>query len=204
MSHPDKTMLLLLDNYDSFTYNLAQLFGELGCELLVKRNDEITPDELAALAPTHICISPGPGTPADAGMSKEVIARFGEEIPILGVCLGHQCIAEAFGGKVIGSRRLMHGKSSIIYHDEDPIFSGLPMPFEAGRYHSLAVERDSLPSCLKVIAETGEDEIMALRHRHFPIYGLQFHPESILTSHGKKILNNFLTLPRPAKETTAR
>ena len=187
-------MLLLLDNYDSFTYNLAQYFGELGCELLIRRNDGIAIDEIAALAPSHICISPGPCTPHEAGISKEVIMRFGEKIPILGVCLGHQCIAEAYGGKVVRTPRFIHGKSSGIHHNGAPIFSGLPTPFEAGRYHSLVVEADSFPSCLEVIAQTDGNEIMALRHREFPVYGVQFHPESILTPDGKKILINFLTL----------
>jgi anthranilate synthase/aminodeoxychorismate synthase-like glutamine amidotransferase len=187
-------MLLLLDNYDSFTYNLAQYFGELGCELLVKRNDEIAADEIAALSPSHICISPGPCTPREAGISKEVVLRFGQKIPILGVCLGHQCIAEAYGGKVVRAPRLVHGKSSLIYHNGASILSGLPTPLEAGRYHSLIVETDSFPPCLEVIAQTDGNEIMALRHREFPVYGVQFHPESILTPDGKKILTNFLEL----------
>jgi anthranilate synthase/aminodeoxychorismate synthase-like glutamine amidotransferase len=189
-----KPMLLLLDNYDSFTYNLAQYFGELGCELVIRRNDEIVPDEIDTLAPTHICISPGPGTPREAGISEEVIVRFGNRVPILGVCLGHQCIAEAYGGNVIRTSRLMHGKSSVIHHNNASIFSGLPMPFEAGRYHSLIVDADSFPSCLEVIAQANGDEIMGLRHRDFPVYGVQFHPESILTPEGKKILTNFLAL----------
>lgn len=187
-------MLLLLDNYDSFTYNLAQYFGELGCELLVRRNDQISLDEIAGLAPHHICISPGPCTPREAGISKEVVARFGPRIPILGVCLGHQCIAEAYGGKVVRAERLLHGKPSTIHHDMMALFSGLPTPFVAGRYHSLIVERDSVPSCLKVTAQTDESEIMAIRHETFPVYGVQFHPESILTPDGKKILTNFLAL----------
>jgi anthranilate synthase/aminodeoxychorismate synthase-like glutamine amidotransferase len=187
-------MLLLLDNYDSFTYNLAQYFGELGCGLSIARNDAITIDQIATLAPCHICISPGPGTPREAGISKEIVVRFGKQIPILGVCLGHQCIAEAYGGKVLHAPRLMHGKSSLIYHNSASILSGLPMPFKAGRYHSLIVEADSLPSCLEVIAQTDGNEIMALRHREFPVYGVQFHPESILTRDGKKILTNFLEL----------
>ena len=187
-------MLLLLDNYDSFTYNLAQYLGELGCELVISRNDEISTDAIARLAPSHICISPGPCTPREAGISKEVIVRFGEEVPILGVCLGHQCIAEAYGGKVVRAERLMHGKSSVIRHNGTPLFSDLPTPFEAGRYHSLIVEPDSLPSCLEITAQTDEGEIMALRHREFPVYGVQFHPESILTPAGKKILINFLAL----------
>jgi anthranilate synthase/aminodeoxychorismate synthase-like glutamine amidotransferase len=187
-------MVLLLDNYDSFTYNLAQYFGELGCELVVTRNDAITIDQIAASAPSHICISPGPGTPQEAGISKEVIVCFGKKIPILGVCLGHQCIAEAYGGKVIRASHLMHGKSSLIHHNSESILSGLPTPFEAGRYHSLIVETNSFPSCLEVIAQTDRREIMALRHRDFPVYGVQFHPESILTFEGKKILANFLAL----------
>jgi anthranilate synthase/aminodeoxychorismate synthase-like glutamine amidotransferase len=187
-------MLLLLDNYDSFTYNLAQYFGELGCELFVARNDEITIDQIAALGPSHICLSPGPCTPTEAGVSKEVVARFGRQIPILGVCLGHQCIAEAYGGKVVRASRLMHGKWSLIHHDGASIFSGLPTPFQAGRYHSLIVESDSLPSCLEVIAQTEEGDIMAVRHTDFPVHGVQFHPESILTPDGKNILINFLAI----------
>ena|ERR1700730_10612878 len=187
-------MLLLLDNYDSFTYNLAQYFGELGCELLIKRNDQISIDEIEKLTPSHICISPGPCTPREAGISKDVVVRFGEQIPILGVCLGHQCIAEAYGGKVVRASKLMQGKSSVIRHNGAAIFSGLPTPFEAGRYHSLIVESDSFPSSLEVIAKTDEGEIMALRHREFPVYGVQFHPESILTPDGKKILTNFLAV----------
>ena len=187
-------MLLLLDNYDSFTYNLAQYFGELGCELVISRNDEISTDAIARLAPSHICISPGPCTPREAGISKDVIVRFGEQVPILGVCLGHQCIAEAYGGKVVRAERLMHGKSSVIRHNGTPLFSDLPMPFAGGRYHSLIVEPDSLPQCLEITAHTDEGEIMALRHREFPVHGVQFHPESILTPAGKKILINFLAL----------
>jgi anthranilate synthase component II len=187
-------MLLLLDNYDSFVYNLAQYFAELRCDLIVKRNDEISSGEIAALAPSHICISPGPCTPGEAGISKEVILRFGEQTPILGVCLGHQCIAEAYGGKIIRASRLVHGKTSVIRHHATSLFAGLPPRFEAGRYHSLIVERESLPPCLEVMAQTDDGEIMALRHRQFAVYGLQFHPESILTPEGKKILANFLTL----------
>jgi para-aminobenzoate synthetase component II len=190
-----RSMLLLIDNYDSFTYNLAQYFGELGCELLVKRNDEISVAEIATLAPQRICISPGPCTPREAGISKEVILRFGHGIPILGVCLGHQCIAEAYGGKIIRAARLMHGKSSVIRHNGSPLFSGLPNPFEAGRYHSLVVERSSCPPCLEITAESDDGEIMALRHREFPVHGVQFHPESVLTRDGKKILSSFLAHP---------
>jgi anthranilate synthase/aminodeoxychorismate synthase-like glutamine amidotransferase len=188
-------MVLLIDNYDSFTYNLAQYFGELGCELLVKRNDEISLDEIAELAPERICISPGPCTPREAGISKEVILRFGHQIPTLGVCLGHQCIAEAYGGDVIRAGHLMHGKSSMIRHNGSLLFSDLPNPFEAGRYHSLVVDRSTFPTCLETIAESDDGEIMALRHREFPVQGVQFHPESVLTRDGKRILANFLARP---------
>jgi anthranilate synthase component 2 len=189
-------MLLLIDNYDSFTYNLAQYFGELGCELLVKRNDEISLDEIGALAPEHICISPGPCTPREAGISKDIVLRFGVKVPMLGVCLGHQCIAEAYGGRIVRASSLMHGKSSTVRHNGSGLFTGLPMPFEAGRYHSLVVERTSFPRCLEIIAESDDGEIMALRHREFPMYGVQFHPESVLTRHGQKILERFLLHPR--------
>ena len=194
-------MLLLIDNYDSFTYNLAQYFGELGCELLIKRNDEILLDEVADLAPQHICISPGPCTPREAGISKEVVLRFGPEIPILGVCLGHQCVAEAYGGKVVRASRLMHGKASMVRHNGSALFLDLPTQFEAGRYHSLVVERSSFPTSLEITAESDDGEIMALRHRQFPVQGVQFHPESVLTRDGKKILASFLGL---AAETAMR
>jgi anthranilate synthase/aminodeoxychorismate synthase-like glutamine amidotransferase len=187
-------MLLLIDNYDSFTYNLAQYFGELGCDPLIKRNDEISLDEIAALAPKHICISPGPCTPREAGISKDAVLRFGTKVPILGVCLGHQCIAEAYGGKIVPASSLVHGKSSMIRHNGNGLLSNLPTPFEAGRYHSLIVERSSLPGCLEIIAESEDSEIMALRHRELPVYGVQFHPESVLTRDGKKILAHFLAL----------
>ena len=188
-------MLLLIDNYDSFTYNLAQYFGELGCELVIKRNDEISLDEIASLAPKNICISPGPCTPREAGISKDIVLRFGSQIPTLGVCLGHQCIAEAYGGKIVRASTLMHGKLSTIRHNGSELFTDLPAPFEAGRYHSLVVERSSFPRCLQIIAESDDGEIMALRHRKFPVYGLQFHPESVLTRDGKKILARFLLHP---------
>jgi anthranilate synthase/aminodeoxychorismate synthase-like glutamine amidotransferase len=188
-------MLLLIDNYDSFTYNLAQYFGELGCEVLIKRNDEISLDEIAALAARHICISPGPCTPREAGISKEVILRFGRHIPILGVCLGHQCIAEAYGGRIVRASRVMHGKSSMITHNGSPLFSDLTRPFEAGRYHSLVVEPSSVPECLEITAESDDGEIMALRHIEFPVQGVQFHPESVLTRDGHKILESFLSRP---------
>jgi len=189
-------MLLLIDNYDSFTYNLAQYFGELGCELVVRRNDQISLDEIAALAPGRICISPGPCTPREAGISKDIILRFGPKIPILGVCLGHQCIAEAYGGNIMRASTLVHGKSSMIRHNGDGLFTDLPTPFEAGRYHSLVVERSSFPKCLEITAESEDGEIMALRHRQFPVHGVQFHPESVLTSGGRKILARFLLHPR--------
>ena len=187
-------MLLVIDNYDSFTYNLVQYFGELGAEPLVKRNDEITPDEIAALKPERICISPGPCTPNEAGISCEVIRRFGEETPILGVCLGHQCIGQVFGGAVVRAGRLMHGKTSPIHHTGRGVFRELPSPFEATRYHSLLVKRETVPDCLEITAETQEKEIMGLQHKSLPIHGVQFHPESILTIEGKKLLKNFLTL----------
>jgi anthranilate synthase/aminodeoxychorismate synthase-like glutamine amidotransferase len=188
-------MLLLIDNYDSFTYNLAQYFGELGCDLVIKRNDEISLGEIAAIAPKHICISPGPCTPREAGVSKDVVLHFGAKVPILGVCLGHQCIAEAYGGKIVRASSLMHGKSSMITHNGSRLFADLPAQFEAGRYHSLVVERSSFPLCLEIIAESEDGEIMALRHRELPVYGVQFHPESVLTRDGKKILARFLLHP---------
>jgi anthranilate synthase/aminodeoxychorismate synthase-like glutamine amidotransferase len=186
-------MVLLIDNYDSFTYNLAQYFGELGCEVAVKRNDEISVEEIAAIAPQHICISPGPCTPGESGISKEVVVRFGTFIPILGVCLGHQCIAEAYGGAVVRAARLVHGKSCLISHNGSALFSDLSNPFEAGRYHSLIVDRRSFPADLEITAESSDGEIMALRHREFPVQGVQFHPESVLTPDGRKILARFLS-----------
>ncbi len=187
-------MLLVIDNYDSFTYNLVQYFGELGAEPLVRRNDEITPDEIAALKPARICISPGPCTPNEAGISCEVIRRFGPTTPLLGVCLGHQSIGHVYGGDVVRAGRLMHGKTSPIHHNGTGVFAGLPSPFEATRYHSLLVKRETFPPALEITAWTEEQEIMGLRHREFPIHGVQFHPESILTLEGKKLLKNFLTL----------
>jgi len=187
-------MLLVLDNYDSFTYNLVQYFGELGADPVVKRNDEVSLDEIGQLRPERIVISPGPCTPNEAGISNDVIRRFGQTIPLLGVCLGHQCIGAVFGGEVVRADRLMHGKTSPILHDGAGIFADLPSPFEATRYHSLLVKRDSLPPVLEISAETAEHEIMGLRHRSFPIHGVQFHPESILTLEGKRLLQNFLRL----------
>ena len=187
-------MLLVIDNYDSFTYNLVQYFGELGADPLVKRNDEITPDEIAALRPERICISPGPCTPNEAGISCEVIRRFGPTIPLLGVCLGHQSIGHVFGGDVVRAGRLMHGKTSPIQHNGTGVFVGIPTPFEATRYHSLLVKRETFPASLEITAWTEEQEIMGLHHREFPIHGVQFHPESILTLEGKKLLKNFLSL----------
>jgi anthranilate synthase/aminodeoxychorismate synthase-like glutamine amidotransferase len=187
-------MLLVIDNYDSFTYNLVQYFGELGAEPLVKRNDEITLDGIRALKPKRIVISPGPCTPREAGISNDVIRAFGASIPILGVCLGHQCMGYVFGGDVIRAPRLMHGKTSPILHNGKGVFEALPNPFEATRYHSLIVKRETLPACLEITAETAEKEIMGLRHREQPLHGVQFHPESILTLEGKRLLGNFLKL----------
>lgn len=184
--------ILLIDNYDSFTYNLAQYLGELGAELVVKRNDQITLDEIDTLAPTHIVISPGPGDPNDGGISLDVIRTLSGKTPILGVCLGHQCIGAAFGGEVKRAPRLMHGKTSPIHHNQRDIFSGIPTPFQATRYHSLIVE-EPLPEMLESMAATTEGEVMALRHKEYDVFGVQFHPESILTEYGKDILQNFLT-----------
>ncbi len=184
--------VLVIDNYDSFTYNLVQYLGELGAEVHVFRNDAVTLEEVRALAPSHIVISPGPGTPDDGGISLEVIRALHVEVPILGVCLGHQCIGAAFGGRVDRAPRLMHGKTSPIYHDQQGIFEGIPTPFEATRYHSLIIH-EPLPACLEVAARTAEGEIMAVRHKSAPLVGVQFHPESILTEHGRDILKNFLT-----------
>ena len=187
-------MILMIDNYDSFTYKLVQYLGEMGQELEVARNDALTLDQIKKMKPTRIVISPGPGSPKDAGISKEVIRVFGSTIPVLGVCLGHQCIGEVFGGKIIRAKRLMHGKTSPIYHDEKGIFKNIDNPFVATRYHSLLVERKSFPKALEITAWTREKEIMGLRHKRFPIFGVQFHPESILTQCGKALLSNFLSL----------
>ena len=187
-------MLLVIDNYDSFTYNLVQYFGELGADPQVRRNDAITPEEVEKLKPKKIVISPGPGRPQDAGISMDLIRRVGSRLPLLGGCLGHQCIGEVYGGKVVRAGRLMHGKTSPIQHDGKGVFAKLPNPFEATRYHSLIVEKESVPSCLQVSAETAEGEIMGLRHKEYPVHGVQFHPESILSKEGKDLLANFLSL----------
>lgn len=185
-------MILVIDNYDSFTYNLVQYLGELGQEVKVHRNDEISIAEIEQLAPDHILISPGPCTPNEAGISLELLHHFKGRIPMFGVCLGHQAIGQAFGGKVVRAQRLMHGKTSPILHNGTSVFEGLESPLTATRYHSLIVERESLPDCLEITAETAEGEIMALRHREYPIEGVQFHPESIITESGRTLLSNFL------------
>jgi anthranilate synthase/aminodeoxychorismate synthase-like glutamine amidotransferase len=185
-------MLLLIDNYDSFTYNLFQYLGELGEEVWVTRNDEVSLDEIAKKSPQHIVISPGPGTPEQAGISNDIIHKFGDSIPILGVCLGHQCVGYSYGAQVSRASEIKHGKSSLIYHDGKGLFQGLPNPFPAIRYHSLAVMSDDLPDCLALSAWTNEGIVMGLRHRQFPVEGVQFHPESIMTEVGKDLLRNFL------------
>lgn len=186
-------MIIVIDNYDSFTYNLVQYFGELGAELQVFRNDQVTLDDIKAISPTHIVISPGPGDPTDGGVSNDVLRHFGPTTPIFGVCLGHQCMGYVYGGQVNRAPRLMHGKTSAIYHHGKGLFSGVPSPFKATRYHSLIVE-EPLPDCLQVTAFTRDGEVMGLRHKEYPTVGVQFHPESILTEHGKRILQNFLDL----------
>ena len=193
-------MILVIDNYDSFTYNLVQYFGEMHPDICVYRNDEITIQEIEAQNPDFIVISPGPGTPKDAGISKEVILQLGPRIPILGICLGHQCLGEAYGGNVSAATRLMHGKTSSIYHDKSELFVGIPSPFSATRYHSLIVQEDGLPEELTINAFTRDGEIMGLRHREYPVFGLQFHPESILTKKGKQILKNFLAMNLSVKQ----
>jgi anthranilate synthase component 2 len=185
-------MLLMLDNYDSFTYNLVQYLGELGQDVRVFRNDEITVEEVAQLKPRHIVISPGPCTPNEAGISVPLIHEFAGKIPILGVCLGHQSIGQAFGGKIIHAKQLMHGKTSPVFHNDVGVFKGLPNPFTATRYHSLVIERESCPDCLEITAWTDDGEIMGVRHKTLAIEGVQFHPESILTEHGHELLGNFL------------
>ena len=191
-------MLLMIDNYDSFTYNLVQYFGELGQEVVVHRNDQITIDRIEAMNPDHIVVSPGPCTPDEAGISLEAITHFAGRVPILGVCLGHQSIGQAFGGRIVKAREIMHGKTSMIEHQNEGVFSGLDNPFEATRYHSLVIEKASLPDCLAVTAWTDDGEIMGVRHRHLAVEGVQFHPESILTRHGHDLLKNFLQYSKTA------
>jgi len=186
-------MILMIDNYDSFTYNLVQYLGELGEELIVKRNDEITIDEIEKMKPNFIMISPGPCSPNEAGISLEVIERFARVIPIFGVCLGQQAIGQAFGGEIVRAERLMHGKTSLVYHDGKSIFMDIPNPFRATRYHSLIVRKEMLPSCLEISAWTEDGEIMAIRHKEWSIEGVQFHPESIMTDYGKELLENFIS-----------
>jgi len=189
-------MLLMIDNYDSFTYNLVQYFGELGQDVRVYRNDEIAVDEIASMKPDHIVLSPGPCTPTEAGVSVPVIDAFAGKIPLLGVCLGHQSIGQAFGGKIVHAKQLMHGKTSPIFHADTGVFRGLPNPFTATRYHSLVIERETLPDCLEITAWTEDGEIMGVRHKTLDVEGVQFHPESILTEHGHALLKNFLTQHR--------
>ncbi len=193
-------MILVIDNYNSFTYNLVQYLGELGAEVSVYRNDAIDVAEIRRLGPSHLVISPGPGDPGDAGISNQVIRELGPSIPLLGVCLGHQCIGQVYGGQVVRAPRLLHGKTSPIYHYGDGLFQGVPSPFEATRYHSLIVDKP-LPAELEVTAFTREGELMGLAHRQHPVYGVQFHPESILTASGKQILRNFLDLVRPVSRS---
>ncbi|MHB9037985.1 MAG: aminodeoxychorismate/anthranilate synthase component II [Armatimonadota bacterium] len=185
-------MILMIDNYDSFTYNLVQYLGEMGQQLKVFRNDKITIEEIEAMKPDRIVVSPGPCTPNEAGISIAVIKHFAGKIPILGVCLGHQSIGQAFGGEVVRAHRLMHGKTSLIHHDGEGVFKDMPNPFEATRYHSLIIRRETIPDCLQITAETDQREIMGVRHKEYPIEGVQFHPESILTQDGKKLLANFV------------
>ncbi len=189
-------MLLIIDNYDSFTYNLVQYFGEMGATMEIRRNDQVTLEEIARLKPDHICVSPGPCTPKEAGVSNEVIRKFGAGTPLLGVCLGHQCIGDVFGGEVVRAGRLMHGKISRIHHANASVFAGMPQDFEATRYHSLIIRRETLPACLEITAVAADDEteVMGVRHKDLPIHGVQFHPESILTQDGKKLLKNFLEM----------
>jgi anthranilate synthase/aminodeoxychorismate synthase-like glutamine amidotransferase len=187
-------MILVIDNYDSFTFNLVQYLGELGAEMKIFRNDQITIEQIKAMKPDRILVSPGPCSPSEAGISCDVIKTFGEIMPVFGVCLGHQALGQVYGGKVVRAGRLMHGKTSPILHNGTSMLKGMPNPFDAIRYHSLLVERESLPSCLEITAWTAEGEIMGLRHKTLPVHGVQFHPESILTQNGKQILQNFLDL----------
>ena len=194
-------MILMIDNYDSFTYNLVQYLGELGQEVLVRRNDQISTADIESLAPDHIVLSPGPCTPNEAGVSLQTVTAFAGKIPMLGVCLGHQCIGQAFGGKVVRAKQIMHGKLSSVYHNADGLFTGIDGPFQATRYHSLVIDSHTIPECLEVTAWTSHgneiDEIMGVRHRSLPLMGVQFHPESIMTEHGHLLLENFLTQTTP-------
>ncbi|OFX18306.1 MAG: anthranilate/aminodeoxychorismate synthase component II [Armatimonadetes bacterium RBG_16_58_9] len=185
-------MILMIDNYDSFTYNLVQYLGEMGQQLVVFRNDKVTIEEIEDIKPDRIVVSPGPCTPNEAGISVEAIKHFAGKVPILGVCLGHQSIGQAFGGEIVRAGRLMHGKTSMIHHDGEGVFADLPNPFEATRYHSLVIRRETIPDCLQITAETDMREIMGVRHKEYPIEGVQFHPESILTTEGKRLLRNFV------------
>ena len=189
-------MVLVIDNYDSFTYNLVQYLGELKVELQVRRNDQITVAEARALKPERILVSPGPCSPNESGLSNEIIREFGQDTPVFGVCLGHQCIGHTFGAKVVVNYRMMHGKTSPIRHDGKDLFEGMPNPFNATRYHSLVIQRDTLPDFLEVTADTDEGEVMGIRHKELPIWGVQFHPESILTENGRRIMQNFLKLKK--------
>ena len=191
---PEDARILLIDNYDSFTYNLVQAFAAQGARVLVYRNDEIDDDEAQKLEPTHLIISPGPGRPEDAGVSLKMIGLFAQKVPMLGVCLGHQCLVSHFGGDIVRAERLMHGKTSMVKHDERTVFSGLAQPFEAGRYHSLCANHESLPDVLEVTAQTDRGEIMGVRHKELPLEGVQFHPESVLTPEGDKLMNNFMRM----------
>jgi len=187
-------MILIIDNYDSFTYNLVQYFGQLGCHVVVKRNDQISLEAIGSLNPEKICLSPGPGRPEQAGVCNSIVQEFGPRIPVLGVCLGHQCIGAVFKAEVLAAPRLMHGKSSVVRHTGSGVFAGLPDPLAAMRYHSLVVRRQSLPDCLQITAESDDGEIMGLQHRQFPIHGVQFHPESVGTPDGLRLIQNFLSL----------
>jgi anthranilate synthase component II len=192
-------MILVIDNYDSFTYNLVQVMGEMGAELHVERNDQITLDDVRSMQPSHIVISPGPGTPDDSGVSLDVLRYMGETTPVLGVCLGHQCIGQVYGGVVARAPHLMHGKTSMVYHNDDGLFAGVSNPFEATRYHSLIVLEDTVPVCLSITARTDDGLIMGLQHKQLAVYGVQFHPESILTTYGPRILQNFLQIRVPER-----
>jgi anthranilate synthase/aminodeoxychorismate synthase-like glutamine amidotransferase len=187
-------MILVIDNYDSFTYNLVQYLGEMEARMEIRRNDQVTIEQIRELNPERILISPGPCSPRESGLSNDIIRTFGPRVPLFGVCLGHQCIGHTFGGEVVVNYRMMHGKTSAIQHNGRDLFRGMPNPFSATRYHSLVIKRDTIPDCLEITAETAEGEIMGVRHKNFPIWGVQFHPESILTENGRQILKNFLSL----------